>query len=67
MKQKKLQARMVEKVDVALYIADEQQAAVIFPNKEGAIDMNVLLSEMIQLSLNGATTSSTITGSTRLF
>ena len=33
--------KMVEKVDVALYIADGQ-AAVMFPNTTGEIDMNAL-------------------------
>lgn len=39
--QRKIEAKMVEKVHVALYIADEN-AAVMFPNKEGEIDMNAL-------------------------
>jgi hypothetical protein len=34
----KIQTKMVEKVDVALYISDEQQAAVMFPNMRGEID-----------------------------
>jgi predicted transcriptional regulator len=39
--QRKMEAKMVDKVHVALYIADEN-AAVMFPNKEGEIDMNAL-------------------------
>jgi predicted transcriptional regulator len=35
----KIQTKMVEKVDVALYISDAQQAAVMFPNMRGEIDM----------------------------
>jgi predicted transcriptional regulator len=31
---------MAEKVDVALCISDEQQAAVMFPNIRGEIDMS---------------------------
>ena len=39
----KMQAKMVEKVDVALYISDEQQAAaVMFPNMKGEIDMGTI-------------------------
>jgi predicted transcriptional regulator len=38
----KMQTKMVEKVDVALYISDEQQAAVMFPNMRGEIDMSAI-------------------------
>jgi predicted transcriptional regulator len=37
----KMQAKMVEKVDIALYISDEQ-AAVMFPNMRGEIDMGAI-------------------------
>jgi predicted transcriptional regulator len=37
----KMQAKMVEKVDVALYISDEQ-AAVMFPNMRGEIYMGAI-------------------------
>ena len=37
----KMQTKMVEKVDVALYISDEQ-AAVMFPNMKGEIDMSAI-------------------------
>jgi predicted transcriptional regulator len=37
----KIQTKMLEKVDVALYIADER-AAVMFPNMKGEIDMNAI-------------------------
>ena len=39
---KKLEPRMVDKVNVALYISDDKDAAVIFPNKNGEIDMNAI-------------------------
>ena len=35
----KIQTKMVERVDVALYISDEEHAAVMFPNTRGEIDM----------------------------
>jgi predicted transcriptional regulator len=35
----KIQTKMVEKVNIALYISDEQHAAVMFPNMRGEIDM----------------------------
>ena len=38
----KMQTKMAEKVDVALYISDEQ-AAVMFPNMRGEIDMGAIL------------------------
>ncbi len=38
---KKMQTKMVEKVDVALYISDEQ-AAVMFSDMKGEIDMSAL-------------------------
>jgi predicted transcriptional regulator len=38
----KMQTKMVEKVDVALYISDEQQAAVMFPSMRGEIDMGAI-------------------------
>ena len=37
----KMQTKMVEKVDLALYISDEQ-AAVMFPNMKGEIDMSAI-------------------------
>jgi predicted transcriptional regulator len=37
----KIQIKMLEKVDLALYIADER-AAVMFPNMKGEIDMNAI-------------------------
>jgi predicted transcriptional regulator len=37
----KIQTKMVEKVNVALYISDEQ-AAVMFPNMRGEIDMGAI-------------------------
>jgi predicted transcriptional regulator len=38
----KMRTKMVEKVDVALYISDEQAAAVMFPNVRGEIDMGAI-------------------------
>jgi hypothetical protein len=37
-----VQNKIVEKVDVALYIAEGQAAAVMFPNTRGEIDMNAV-------------------------
>ncbi|MDQ4100725.1 MAG: hypothetical protein M3115_00860, partial [Thermoproteota archaeon] len=37
----KIKGRMVERVDIAVYIADEQCAAM-FANRKGEIDMNTL-------------------------
>jgi predicted transcriptional regulator len=38
----KMRTKMVEKVDVALYISDERAAAVMFPNVRGEIDMGAI-------------------------
>ncbi len=38
----KTQTKMVEKVNAALYISDEQAAAVMFPNMRGEIDMGAI-------------------------
>lgn len=37
----KMQTKMVEKVEIALYISDER-AAVMFPNMRGEIDMGAI-------------------------
>jgi predicted transcriptional regulator len=37
-----MQTKMIEKIDVALYISDEQEAAVMFPNVMGEIDMSTI-------------------------
>jgi predicted transcriptional regulator len=38
----KMQTKLVEKVDIALYISDEPAAAAMFPNMSGEIDMGAI-------------------------
>jgi predicted transcriptional regulator len=33
---------MLERLNIGLYIADDSQAAVMFPNTKGEIDMNAI-------------------------
>jgi hypothetical protein len=60
----KIQTKIIERVDVALYISDEQHAAVMFPNTRGGIDMGTILLEATQNFMNDAMTSLITIGST---
>lgn len=40
--QAKLDPRQIEKVSIAVYIADDNQAGLMFPNNNGEVDENTL-------------------------
>jgi len=42
MREGKLESRIIEKVSMGIYISDDIQAGLMFPNKNGVVDLNTL-------------------------